>query len=341
MLVQSYAFPTSKEMMEIERTKLPKLTANSPVFRYFPFDSTDSHLLEWTQEDNWGGMAQIRGLNGMPPRVASVGEKSFIAKPGVYGEHMPIDEMEMTIRAARGDRSRPARIDDLVMKRQDQLLDRRLTRIEWLCWQLMLYGRFIVHDINNQILHRAAYSIQEYTAPIAWSNLSTAKPLQDLRNISLLSRGQSTAFDQRASLLINRVTANNMLSNTNPDDLGGKLWAGLSPVTSMGGLNSILTAEGLPNVEVYDEGYLDQDTLANTLWIPDNVGVVAGARSNNAPIGRFRFTLNVNNPGSAATPYVRVLDHFDRRIPRLIEVHDGFNGGPVIFYPGSIVRVNL
>lgn len=341
MLVQSYAFPTSKEMEEIERTKLPRLTANSPVFRYFPFDSTDSHLLEWTQEDNWGGMQQVRGLDGMPPRVAAVGEKSYISKPGVYGEHMPIDEMEMTIRAARGDRTRPVRIDDLIMKRQDQLLDRRLTRIEWLCWQLMIYGRFIVFDVNNTILHKAAYAVQEYTAPIAWSNLDTAKPLQDLRNISLLSRGQSTAFDSRASLLLNRVGANYMLSNNNPADLGGKLKSGLNPVTSMNGLNTILTGEGLPNVEVYDDGYLDEVTLVNTTWIPDNIGVVAGVRSNNAPIGRFRFTLNVQNPGSAATPYVRVLDHFDRRIPRLIEVHDGFNGGPVIFYPGSLVRVNI
>jgi hypothetical protein len=340
MLVQSYAFPTSKELEEIEQSKLPRLTANSPIFGLFPFDSTDSHLLEWSQEDNWGGMQQIRGLNGMPPRVSMVGEKSYIAKPGVYGERMDIDEMEMTTRAARGDRSRTVRIDDLVMKRQDRLLDRRLTRIEWLCWQLALYGRFIVHDINNVILHRAAYATQEYTAPIAWFSTATAKPLQDLRNISLLSRGQSTAFDARSTLWVNRVTANYMLSNTNATDLGGKMLAGLTPVTSMNGMNAILTGENLPNIQVYDEGYLT-DAGVNTPWIADNIGLVAGVRTNNAPVGRFRFTLNVNNPGVAATPYVRVLDHFDRRIPRLIEIHDGFNGGPVIFYPGSLVRVNV
>jgi hypothetical protein len=340
MLVQSYAYPTSKELEEIEREKLPRLTANSPVFRMFPFDSSESHLLEWTQEDNWGGMQQIRGLNGMPPRVLAVGEKSFIAKPGIYGERMDIDEMEMTVRASRADRSRPARIDDLVIRRQDQLLDRRLTRIEWLGWQLALNGRFIVHDINSVILHQAAYAIQEYTAPIAWSNTATAKPLQDLRNISLLARGKGTAFDARATLYINRVTANYMMSNTNDADLGKKMMAGLTPVTSLNGVNQILTGENLPNVEVYDDGYLDE-TGTNTLWIPDNVGLVQGARPSGTPIGRFRFTLNVNNPGSAPTPYVRVLDHFDRRIPRLIEVHDGFNGGPIIQYPGSLVRVNV
>jgi hypothetical protein len=341
MLVQSYAYPTTKELIQIEQAKLPALTANSPIFRYFPFEGKDSHLLEWEQEDNWGGMQQIRGLNGMPPRVAAVGAKSFIAKPGVYGERMDLDEMEMTLRARnRRELSTSISIGDLVMKRQDQLLDRRLVRIEWLCWQLFLYGRFIVHDLNNVILHKAAYATQEYTAPISWSNAGSSKPLQDLRNISLMSRGQSTAFDQRATLLMNRVTANLLMANTNDADLGKKLSAGLQPVTSINGVNAIFTGENLPNIEIYDEGYLDEEGN-NVTWIPDNVVMVVGVRTNGAALGRFRFTMNINNPGSEPTPYVRVLDHFDRRIPRLIEVHDGFNGGPILFFPGSIVRVNV
>ena len=69
----NYSYPTATELMEIEQVKLPRLTADSPIFKLFPFEGKRSHLLEWEQEDNYGGMQQIRGLDGKPPRVATVG----------------------------------------------------------------------------------------------------------------------------------------------------------------------------------------------------------------------------------------------------------------------------
>jgi hypothetical protein len=340
--VANYTYPTATELAEIEQVKLPRLVADSPIFRLFPFEGKRSHLLEWEQEDNYGGLAQIRGLNGKPPRVVPVGAKSFLMKPGVYGEFMAIDEMERTLRRAYGAFNTPASLDDLVMRRQDQLLLRRLNRIEWLCWQLAIYGYFRVMDNKNAVVHTSGYANQQYTAAVAWDAADTAtpKPLYDFRAIQLLGRGQSADFGPGATAYVNRVTANHLMANTNPADLGKKLTVGLNPVTSVQSMNTILSLEGLPNVEVYDDGYHDEDGTWYQ-WIPDGKVLVVGRRQSGAPLGNFRFTFNVNNPGGEPAPYTRVIDRTEDTIPAEVEVHDGFNGGPVIYHPGSLVVMNV
>jgi hypothetical protein len=285
-------------------------------------------------------MQQIRGLNGKPPRVAAVGLRSYMMKPGVYGEFMLVDEMERTVRRANGTFGQPVDLGDLVMRRQDQLLLRRLTRIEWLCWQLVIYGYYRVLDAKGAVGHTSGYAQQQYTAPVSWSNAGTAAPLADFRAVQLLGRGQSADFGAGAVAYVNRVTANRLLSNTNAADLGGRLTAGINPVTSVGGVNTLLTLEGLPNVEVYDDGYHDE-AGAWQQWIPDGVAIVVGRRANGASLGNFRFTLNANNPGGEPAPYMRVIDRTEDTIPSEIEVHDGFNGGPVLYWPGSIVKMNV
>lgn len=340
MQTQIFTFPTSTELREIEAVKLPRLVANSPIFRLFPFEGKRTHLLEWEQSDMYGGMQQIRGLNGLPPRVATVGKKSYIMRPGIYGERMDVDEQEMTMRAAMVNRGVPINIDDLVMARQEQLLTRRLNRIEWLGWELALKGHFAVMDNAGVIDHLAAYHTQEYQAPVPWSSRDTAKPLEDLGNIAMLARGQDTAFDGGATAYMNRVTAGHMLGNRNEDDLGGRRIGIGQTISNLNSLNTVLAPDGLPKIEVYDEGWFTEAGVF-TLFIPDGVVLVVGRRLNGAAIGAYRYTLNINNDGSEPAPYTVVLDNKGQGVPRKIEVHDGHNGGPVIFFPGSLVRMNV
>lgn len=338
-LVQSFSYPNSVELREIEALKMPRLVLNSPIFRHFPFAGSPSHLLQWKQKDNFGGMTQPRGLNGMPPRVATVGEKEFIFKPGIYGEHMAIDEEEMTVRASSTNLNTPVPIDDLVTARQDQLLLRRLNRIEWLCWQIVTQGMFIAHDARGVIQHRASFAIQEYTAPILWSDRTLSKPLEDLSNVGIMGRGTSTDFGASAVAYVNRVTGNNIARNINAGDFGGKRVNGGNTITSLNEVNAILTGDGLPNIVVYDEGYDD----ANGTWtpyIPNSKAVVIGRLMNGEQIGEFRYTRNANGtPIGAPEPYTKVIEK--NQVPLELEVHDGFNGGPVIYFPGSVVTMSV
>lgn len=339
-LGQAFTYPTSSELREIEQAKLPMLTRDSPIFQLFPIVNSNSHLLEWTQRDNYVGMQQIRGMNGLPPRVTVGLGKSYLMRPGVYGEHMAIDEMEMTVRASSISSREPVAIDDLVTERQDRLLERRLNRIEYLDWQLAIYGRFMVFDNQSALLHAGTYETQTYTASPAWLNPTTAKPMYDFRQMALLGRGQSVDFGRGGDAYMNQITANYLLANTNAADLGGYRLAPSVPVNSLPGINTILSGQGLPNINVYDEGYFT-DAGVWTPWIPDNKVVLIGRRTNGAAIGEYRMTRNVSNPGSAPGPYTGVLDYRGKRYPPEIEVHDGHNGGPVIFYPGAIVAADV
>jgi hypothetical protein len=198
-----------------------------------------------------------------------------------------------------------------------------------------------VGDAKGAIAHAAGYAQKQYSAGIPWSTTATARPLEDLRNVQLQSRGQSVDFGGGSIVYVNRVQGNYLLSNTNDADLGGKFNAdNRGRVTSIQAMNVILTMEGIPNVQIYDDGYFDE-TGTWRQWIPDGVGIVVGRRTNGAQVGEFRYTWNVNNPGGAPAAYTRVIDRSTLEIPAEVEVHDGFNGGPVIYYPGSIVKMNI
>jgi hypothetical protein len=47
------------------------------------------------------------------------------------------------------------------------------------------------------------------------------------------------------------------------------------------------------------------------------------------------MTRNANNPGAAPGAYQKVVDNTDD-VPRTVIVHDGHNGGPVVYYPSAI-----
>jgi hypothetical protein len=336
-----FIFPSPAEMTEIAQEKLPNLTEDRLIFELLPMVDADEDIIIWEQQDMYGGLQAVRGLDGAPSRVKSVGAKRYMSEPGVYGEFMSIDEAELTRRRARGDGTGRIDIEDLVMMKQDQLLSRRLDRIEYIGWQLLLYATFAIAR-NNIIMHTDKYTGQTYTASIAWSNAATATPLADFRAIQLLSRGKGTDFGAAARAIMNRTTANRLLANTNAADIGGRKGEFGASLTSMEGVNRVQSAEGLPNLEIYDDGYFaNDDGTGFTLWIPDNKVLVVGARPAGQRIGEYRMTANANNTDFAAGPYQKVIDRGENSVPRTIEVHDGHNGGPVIYYPGSVLVMSV
>jgi hypothetical protein len=340
-MATTLVYPTNRVLRQIAAIKAPNLQRNREIFNLLPVDTIDSNVLEWEQEDDYTGLQQVRGLNGRPPRVQHVGGKKYVAKPGHYGEHMVIDEEEITTRRSWGQVTEaPVDVTDLVMRRQDRLLARRLDRQEQLGWLLVTTGTFAVAAANGAILHTDSYTIQQYTAAIAWINYTTAIPLNNFRDVQLLSRGKGVSFGADAIAYMNRVTANRMLNNQNTADLAGRKAIGLQNVLNMAEINMILQGEGLPQIRVYDGGYKND---ANTFvpYIADGKVVVAGRREDGGRIGAYLMTRNANNPNSAPGAYQKIIDRGDDEVPREIEIHDGHNGGAVLFYPSAMVVMNV
>lgn len=335
-----FSYPQSTELRRLAALIVPRLTLNSPIFKYFPFVNSPSHLLQWSQRDTYTGMMDARALNGQPARVAMIGEREFIFKPGVYSNFMEVDEATLTVRSAEGNSGALVVIDDLVQERLNILLARRMARVEWLAWQVAVNGMFVAHDIRGAITHRASFAIQRYTSPYGpWSNRATARPMEDLSNIRLMGRGMGTNFGAGAVAFVNAVTEANISGNTNDADIGGKRVGFGNTVATLDEVNNLLRSKGAPSIVVYDEGYEDE----NGDWvpyIPDGHATIIGKLNNGETLGEFRFTRNMNTtpPGQPAA-YTKVVEKGDE-VPYGIEVHDGFNGGPVIFYPGSIVNLD-
>lgn len=335
-MTTNYVYPTNSELQLVAAEKAPVLVLADPIFRFVPIVDVDAHLLEWDQLDNFVGLQQVRGLNGQPGNVTAVGGTRFRATPGVYGEFMTIDEEELTTRRQFGSFATPVNITDLVMNRQDQLLNRRIDRIRYIIWKLITTGTFSVSN-NNGVVHTDTYTLQTYDAS-SWGTPSTATPLADARAVQLLGRGKGVSFGAGATEFMNRVTFNKMIANTNSADLAGRRTAGLSLATvlSLADTNALLAGEDLPQIEVFDDGYLN-DAGTFVPFIGDNISVVIGQRQGGQTIADYAMTRNANNPNLEPGAYMKIIDRGEEDVPRTIEVHDGHNGGPRIYYPGSIV----
>lgn len=332
-------FPTSSELMVIEQEWLPTLTEDDAAFQLMPIVNRDTALVEWEQKDNFTGLMQIRGLDGEPPVVPPVGWKKYRMEPGAYGEWASIKETEMTSRRVPGTFNQPISLEDLVMERQEQLLSRRIDRLRWIIWTLLVTGTFTVPGVNGQVLHAGSFTIQTATSSIPWTTTATATILADLRSLLLLFVGKSFQFGPSARFFMNRVTFNAMLSNSNPADLGGRRATGGATFNGLNDINRILVDLELPTIEIYDKGYYPDGGGAFTRFIPNGKVVAVGQRPNGESVGEFQMTRNANNQGFAPGPYTFVSDSLDsnKPVPRKVRVDDGFNGGPALFYPGAVV----
>ena len=335
-----FIYPSNAELQLIAQQLMPTLTMNDPIFNEFKIVEEDADILLWEQEDYYTGTQQIRGLNGEAGRVKQVGLTRFMADPGVYGEYMLLDERDLTRRRQFGTFGTAVDVTDLVLKRQRQLLHRRITRIQQIAWSLASTGTYSVsQNVGGQsfILATDTYTLQSYTASVTWGTYATATPLADFRQVQLKQRGYSVSFGSDATIYMNQGTFNNLAKNTNASDIYGRRTAGLGTFESLDQINTLLVGDNLPKIVVYDGNYRD-DTGTIQLLIPNNTAVVFGRRLMGDPIGEYRMTRNASNPGMAPGPYMGVKDNLSQ--PRQIAVHDGHNGGPVVFQPNGICIMN-
>jgi len=282
-------------------------------------------------------LQQIRGINGAPGKVAQIGGKQYIVQPGVYGEFKVIDEQMVLTRRQWGSFGSAINIADLVLDAQEHLLQRRLDRIELIGWSI-LQGTYSVAGPNGSVMATDTYTVQSFDAATTWATVAGATPLADFRTVKLKHRGHSVSFGSNSRAFMNQVTFNNLIGNTNNEDLFGRRQEGLSTINNVHDVNKLFGGDDLPQIVIYDEGYLDE-TAAFQPFIPNNKVIVVGKRPAGQYVGEYRMTRNINNPDLAPGAYTRVIveDH----VPPTIEVHDGHSGGPVIWYPSAIVVMSV
>lgn len=338
----TYTYPDDYELMSVENTKIELLNEADPLEEFMPTVNSEDFDLRWVVEGYVGGLQQLRGLNGDPTYVTRKGASDYLMKPGVYGEYMTVDEDEMTRRAARFFPGMPGgRVDigDLVMSLQDQLLMRRLRLTRYIRATLLTTGTFSIADKKGAggYRHTDTYSLQTYDAT-TWATVATATPLYDLRQVKLLGRGIRADFGRRATALMNQTTFNNMISNTNAADLGGQRTQ-FSPIVSAEQANTIFLAADLPQIRIWEDGYYDSAGTFH-LYVPLGKVAVVSGRQPEGPLGEYRMCWQAVT--KAGGPYTFVNDRTaEKRVPPIIEVHDGHSGGPVVLRPNQVVIMDV
>jgi hypothetical protein len=337
----NFGYPSNATLQAIAQALLPDLTLQDPIFDHFPMEEKNAAQVMWEQEDRYTGLMEVRGLGGSPGRVQAAGLSRFIMQPGYYGDYALVDESELTLRRMMGDPLARADVSDLVMKRQNQLMTRLVNRAKLTAW-LCATGSFTNTSSNGLVTVTDSYAVQTYSAGTAWSTAATSTPLADFRAIKLKQRGYSVTFGQQAKAYMNQTTFNYLTANTNSADLYGKRTAGLATIIGVDDTNAVLAKEGLPQIVIYDDGYLNSsNTFVN--FIADSKVIVVGKRLDGAPIGGFQMTANASRTDGGPGIYNFVTDSLNtgNPIPRELQEHLGFNGGPAILFPSAIVYMSV
>jgi len=340
----TFMFPSSTELSQIQKDLLPDLDPNDDLLSLFPYRYAGGNEVVWEQEDNDFGLMEVRGLDGKPGLVQKLGFNQFKMKPGYYGSVYQLTEQELTEARGIGTFGDPIDIDDLVVKRTRTLMIQRLNRMRQTISDFCRLGAFTNARADGTSVHSDIFNITTKVPGTAWSSTATATPLKDLRSYKALAeRNTSSSFGNKSKLIANSVTINYLLNNTNANDLGGKRLEVGSTINTLEDLNQkILAANNLPQLVEYNKSYQTgpRDRTTFTMFIPDGFLIWVGDRPNGQRLGEFIGTRNINSANESDDGiYSKVIDRGEMEVPRQIEVHHGFNGGIGIYYPTALISI--
>lgn len=333
-------YPTNAEFRMLQQELMPRYTENRLGFQLMPFAESEFATIYFDRPDIFKGMQQWRGLKQGSKfvnegRANPYGQRCEV-QPGYWGEFDRVEEDLLTRGAQFGTASSVFDLTEHMVRMDRNLLERQYNRIEFNIWRSLVFGEYVAYNMSGQVVFQAQYDIRTISPRIPWSDRDRSTPLRDFRFVRKFGRGTSADFGRGARYIMNQSTADCLFSNQNRNDIGK---AGLSACCTFMGpdvVNAQFAAQGLGTVEVYDEGWVDEQRNFN-LYIPDGYVVIVGARPGGTPVGHYWYTRNAVGCGITTGPWQKVVDTCEREVPREISVHRGHNGGPAIEYPRSVV----
>lgn len=342
--VQGCIYPTNAEMQMLQAELLPRFGEGRLGLSLLPFRESMMNQIVFNSPDIFRGLQNWRGLDKSPKtpedRYNWYGT-NCVVDPGYWADCDYITEHDITKLAAPGTWAEPVNLVEHTTRLQERLLERRFNRVEFNIWQSLVYGYYQALNEAGQVIHQQQYNIQMVTSGIPWSDQDNATPIQDFRCIQLLGRGTSASFGPEAVAYMNRVTANCLMRNRNPNDLGNLQITACCELALFGmdAINRKMAANGLPRFEVYDEGFVDESGNFHT-YIPDGRVIIMGRRPGDVPLGNYWMTRNMLGCSVDAGFYTMINDNCQTGgVPRKITITDGHNGGPAVHYPRAVVSL--
>lgn len=348
-----FIYPDSFQLTEIQQLYMAKGREGRVGLDLCPDQPVNAGQVRWEQEDNYYGLQQLRGMDGAPNRVVSVGRNVYFYDPGVYGEYEDIKEMELTNRSAGVGINTPINVTDLVEQRMRMLVTRQFDRKEYNFWQVALNGTISITIgdpvTGTQVGYKDSYPIQTSTGTAPWATTATATPIKDMQVVQQLGVGYSVDLGAGADAWMNAQTMYNMLNNSNAADFAGRRDSFGATLNNIGQVQNYFQAQNLPRPRVYDGGYFPNlggnTTGAFTRFIPTGKVLIVGKRPGNVPVAQYQITRNAY-AGYQPAPYSFIKDfttgmNCAKDVGKGIEVHMGHNGGVAVKYPSAMVVLSV
>jgi hypothetical protein len=267
--------------------------------------------------------------------------------PGYWGEQRSITEAELAMVAEPPEGGNwcpgmPLDARNEVARIQGRQTVRMLMRMEKNTWDALISGRYLALDQNGNLIHEENFNITHIRATVDWTDMTDSAPLATLRALTEI-RTSSATFGAGAKYYMNRTTLNRLLENRNPNDIGkGSLSACCNTVT-LDWINAQLAAQGLGEIVVYDNRYIDEEGGIH-LFIPDGYVVVIGQRPDVTRPGAYYLTRTTNaclQPANSKGMWYFYHDSCGEKIVRQITIGAGHNGGPILEYPEMVISLQV
>ena len=362
-------FMNAAELTKILQVRIPqRIGDKDPVFNDLCRPrSIDTQIILFEQRDSSSLFTPGRNFGSDFGTVQREAKNRIQLTSVQYGEDKVMDEEFMLMSREMGQFGSPIDLTQEQLSDQDYLIDRMKTRYKLNWWNLVCTGSYSALGPAGELVGGGSYTFQQNQAAVDWSNFSASTPLLDMRNWKLQGRGQSVKFNKEARLYMQSQDVNNMLSNTNPNDLGAKRVitqnAGAQPM-SLGDVNRFFMDDDLPQIVEYDESYNTVPVNFNTvfpsaigggpfpytMFIPQGTAILIGAREMGDPVCDYTMTPTLpkamgqrgmmRGQGSAwSNVYMDYkLDLEDKWQAR---TRIAFAGQVRVLYPSAIIKINL
>ncbi|QQS31866.1 MAG: major capsid protein [Acidobacteriota bacterium] len=343
-------FPTNAELNEVVQAFQddPSQHIGAGIL---PINTSMAQKVRWDERDHDRGLTAPHVMGTDPKTDTRQGHKTYEYEPIPFKETDLLKESEILRSRELGTLAGTLDLSSEIARIARDRFNKTMARIEKLRWDT-LKGAIAIDE--NGVKVNETFAVQTHSPLVDWDTLATAKPLADFNALKLKFR-KTGATAAGAKAYMNQVTANWLLENQNAADLKGFQNQNFAHLPySVEEMNKILAVRGLPEIVVYDGGYVNEnDTFVP--FLADAEVIVIGKRPAGQNVGDFMSTPSLHNSanGQPAPGYFSIIEVNGQpseavgsvsmgqlgsaKNPK-VEITGGIYGGTRLLYPKSVIK---
>jgi|CXWL01.1.fsa_nt_gi hypothetical protein len=346
-------FPTNAELNEVVQAfeASPEDYIGKQIL---PDNESMFQEVRWDERDHDRGITSAHTMGTDPKTGTRQGSRTRSYTPIPFKETDLLKEDEILRSRQLGTMAGTLDLSEEIARIAKDRFDKTEARKEKLRWDTLL-GAIAINE--NGVKVDETFPVQTHDVAVAFGTAATAAPLKEFNAVKLKFRKTGASADG-AKAYLNQTTANMLLENQNAGDLKGFQNANFTQLPySIDEANKVLKVRGLPELVVYDEGWVD-DNDDLQLFIPDNRIIVVGKRKKGQSVGDFMSTpsLHNNRNGQPAPGFFSIIEVNGSPSEQVgavsmgqlgssknpkVEITGGIYGGTRLIYPKSVIVMDV